>query len=174
MNIAFPYLPVRPAKPREEGLTMMMDKGLSLAEAENFVSSGALFTDLVKFGFGTAIFTPSLKEKISLYKSAGLRPYFGGTLFEAFVIRGMFDTYRKMLDDFGLETAEVSDGSMKIAHDQKMAYIRCLSGQVTVLSEVGSKVAGVEIPNEEWVKQMQTELSAGAWKVIAEARESGT
>ncbi len=174
MNIAFPYLPERPAKPREEGLTMMMDKGLSLAEAENFVSSAGSFTDLVKFGFGTAVFAPYLREKIALYKSAGLKPYFGGTLFEAFVIRGMFDAYRKVLDDFGLDTAEVSDGSMKIEHDQKMEYIRILSGQVTVLSEVGSKVAGVEIPNEEWVKQMQTELSAGAWKVIAEARESGT
>lgn len=153
---------------------MMMDKGLSLDEAESFLSAAAPFADLVKFGFGTAVFAPKLKEKIALYKSAGLRPYFGGTLFEAFIIRNMFDEYRRMLDTFGLEMAEVSDGSMKMVHDQKMEYIRVLSGQVTVLSEVGSKVAGVEIANEEWIKQMQTELSSGAWKVIAEARESGT
>lgn len=126
MNIALSYLPSRPEQPREEGLTMMMDKGLSFAETENFISVAAPFTDLVKFGFGTAVFVPHLKEKIALYKAAGLRPYFGGTLFEAFIIRNMFDDYRKMIDDFGLEMTEVSDGSMKIDHDEKMEYIRIL------------------------------------------------
>jgi len=174
MNQDLPHIPERALQPRESGLTMMMDKGLSIREAENFISSSAAYTDLVKFGFGTALICTGLEEKISLYKSAALKPYFGGTLFELFIVRNRFDEFRKMLDRYRIEFAEVSDGSMAIAHDEKLEYIRKLSGQVTVLSEVGSKVEGVEIPDEHWVTMMKAELAAGSWKVIAEARECGT
>ncbi len=174
MNQELPYIPDRTQQPRESGLTMMMDKGLSVREAEDFVSSSAAFTDLVKFGFGTALITGGLEGKIGLYRSAGLKPYFGGTLFELFIIRNKFDDFRRMLDNYRMELAEVSDGSMAIPHDEKLEYIRKLSGQVTVISEVGSKVAGVEIPDSKWVAMMKAELAAGSWKVIAEARESGT
>jgi phosphosulfolactate synthase len=174
MNQELPYVPERTLQPRDSGLTMMMDKGMSIREAENFISSSAMYTDLVKFGFGTALISMGLEEKISLYKSAALKPYFGGTLFELFIVRKRFDDFRKMLDRYHLEYAEVSDGSMVIPHDEKLEYIRKLAGQVTVVSEVGSKVAGVEIPDEKWVTMMKAELAAGSWKVIAEARESGT
>jgi phosphosulfolactate synthase len=173
MNFSLPYLPQRDAKPRQKGLTMMMDKGLSLREAENFCDAAADFTDIVKFGFGTAVITKNLKEKIELYKKANLRCYFGGTLFELFVIRGKFDEYRKLIDTYQLDTVEISDGSMNMPHEEKLDYIRILSKQVTVVSEVGYKVAGISIPTEKWVEMMKTELEAGAWKVIAEARESG-
>jgi phosphosulfolactate synthase len=152
----------------------MMDKGLSLIEAESFVQSSAEFTDLVKFGFGTAIISNQVSEKVALYKKAGLRPYFGGTLFELFIIRNMFDEFRKFVSKAGLEVVEVSDGSMKLDHNEKLNYIEILSKDFTVLSEVGSKVQGVNIPPDEWVNYMKSELSAGSWKVIAEARESGT
>lgn len=174
MNQSIPHLPERTLQPRESGLTMMMDKGLSIREAENFISSSAAYTDLVKFGFGTALISMGLEEKISLYKSASLKPYFGGTLFELFAVRNMFDDFRRLLDRYQLEFAEVSDGSMAMPHDEKLEYIRKLSGEVTVISEVGSKVAGVEIPDDQWVTMMKSELAAGSWKVIAEARESGT
>jgi phosphosulfolactate synthase len=174
MNIKLPHVPERSLRPREKGLTMMMDKGLSLIEAESFVQSSAEFTDLVKFGFGTALINTQLKEKVKLYKSAGLKPYFGGTLFELFFIRGMFDEYRKFVSDAGLEVVEVSDGSVHIDHAEKLEFISILSKDFTVLSEVGSKVKNVEIPPDQWVSFMKEELSAGAWKVIAEARESGT
>lgn len=174
MNYQLPFIPERPAKPRNSGLTMMMDKGLSVQEAASFIESSAEFTDLVKFGFGTGLITKELEAKIRLYKEAGIRPYLGGTLFEAFIIRGLFDEYRKLLDKYNLETAEISDGSMALPHDEKLQYIRILSAQATVLSEVGSKVAGVVIPPDKWVEMMKAELDAGSWKVIAEARESGT
>jgi phosphosulfolactate synthase len=174
MNYHLPFIPERPAKPRESGLTMMMDKGLSVQEASNFIESSAQFTDLVKFGFGTGLITDQIKRKIQLFREAGIRTYFGGTLFEAFIIRGLFDEYRKLVDKYDLDTAEISDGSMAMPHDEKLNYIRLLSSQVTVLSEVGSKVAGVEILPDKWVNMMKAELSAGSWKVIAEARESGT
>lgn len=174
MNYNLPFIPERPSKPRESGLTMMMDKGLSVQEAVNFVESSGEYTDLVKFGFGTGLITSQIEAKIRLYKETGIITYLGGTLFEAFIIRGLFDDYRKLLDKYALEAAEISDGSMALPHDEKLNYIRLLSSQVTVLSEVGSKVAGVVIPPDKWVGMMKAELEAGSWKVIAEARESGT
>ena len=173
MNFELPFIPSRDVKPRENGLTMMMDKGLSLREAEDFIASSGELTDIVKLGFGTSYLTKHLKEKISLYQSANFRVYFGGTLFEAFVARGMFDEYRKTLDKYGLETAEVSDGSIHITHEQKCKYIHQLTNQATVLSEVGSKDANKLIPPYKWIELMQKELEAGSWKVIAEAREGG-
>jgi phosphosulfolactate synthase len=173
MNFDLPYIPQREKKVRTSGLTMMMDKGLSIHEAENFCETAGEFTDIVKFGFGTALISKNLKEKIKIYRQAQIRPYFGGTLFELFQIRNKFDEYRKFIHSFDLDLAEISDGSMSLPHDKKLECIRLLSKEVTVLSEVGYKVAGVVIPDEVWVDMMKSELAEGAWKVIAEARESG-
>ncbi|MGE5394971.1 MAG: phosphosulfolactate synthase [Candidatus Saccharibacteria bacterium] len=173
MNLRLPYMPERPAQPREKGLTMVMDKGLSLREAEDLCDISAPYCDLIKLGFGTSVITNKLREKINLYKSAGLKPYFGGTLFEAFAVRNMFDEYRRILEDYQMEMVEVSDGVMELDHELKCSYIKTLSKEYTVLSEVGSKLKGKEISNEQWIAFMKTELEAGAWKVIAEARESG-
>ncbi|WP_423127497.1 phosphosulfolactate synthase [Gaoshiqia sp. Z1-71] len=173
MNFNLPFIPERPDKPRHSGLTMVMDKGLSLREAEDFCDVSSEYVDLVKLGFGTGLLTPKLKEKIKLYQQAGLKPYFGGTLFEAFIARDMFDDFRRFISESGVDTAEVSDGVLPIEHGKKCQYIETLSKDLVVLSEVGTKLKGKEISNEEWVSWMQTELQAGAWKVIAEARESG-
>ncbi|MEZ5071683.1 MAG: phosphosulfolactate synthase [Bacteroidales bacterium] len=174
MNFPLNHVPERTRPVREEGLTMMMDKGLSLQEAEQFAESSAPYTDLVKFGFGTALLTTRLKEKIALYRAAGLNPYFGGTLFEMFWVRNQFDDYRRFVSESGLRTVEVSDGTIKMQEEEKLECIRILARDFRVLSEVGSKVQGVELSNETWVSSMKSELEAGAWKVIAEARESGT
>ncbi len=174
MNFNLPHLPERPEKPRNNGLTMMMDKGLSARESENFVEGNAPFADLVKLGFGTSLLVPSLESKLNIYREANLQPYFGGTLFEAFVLRGLFDDFRRYLDRYGVEYVEVSDGTITMPHEEKLEYIRTLSKDFVVLSEVGSKIANKVIPNDEWISMMKTELEAGAWKVIAEARESGT
>jgi phosphosulfolactate synthase len=174
MSINLPHLPQRPAKPRNIGITMMMDKGLSTHEAENYLENNAPYTDLVKLGFGTSVVCKNVEQKIDLYHKANIKVYFGGTLFEAFIIRNMFDDYVKLAQKMKLTTVEVSDGSMYMHHSLKLEYISKLSRNFTVLSEVGSKQKGVEIPNEVWVEMMKTELDAGAWKVIGEARESGT
>jgi phosphosulfolactate synthase len=174
MNFNIPHLPDRPGKPRNEGITMMMDKGLSVREAGEFVNSSGDFTDFVKLGFGTALITRDLEAKLKVYRDGGIRPYFGGTMFEIFYMRGMFEQYREFISRYDLNLAEVSDGAVTIPHDEKLRCIEILSGDVQVLSEVGSKLAGVNIPVEDWVSMMKTELQAGAWKVIAEARESGT
>jgi phosphosulfolactate synthase len=172
-NFELPFIPDRPVKPRNTGITMVMDKGLSLREAENFIESGAHLVDIMKLGFGTAYVTPFLKEKIKLFHDAGLKVYFGGTLFEAYIVRGMFDDFRRLLDKYGLKTVEVSDGSINLPTEDKLNYIRTLAKDFTVLSEVGSKEAGIIISPGKWIKMMNTELEAGSWKVIAEARESG-
>lgn len=174
MNNVLPFLPERPSKPRNSGITMVMDKGLSVREAEDFMSVGSEYTDYVKLGFGTSLITPGFEKKIALYKNAGTKPYFGGTLFEAFVIRDMFRDYVEFLDKHEIEVVEVSDGSYDIEHSRKLEYINKLSQKVTVISEVGSKKKEVVYSPEEWVAMMKAELNAGSIKVIAEARESGT
>lgn len=174
MNVSLPFLPNRPIKPRKSGVTMVMDKGLSYGEARNFIEKAGEYTDLIKLGFGTSVFTPRLKEKIALYKSAGLTPYLGGTLFEAFAVRNMIDDYLRFVDSVGLEMCEISDGSMVMAHETKLKCIMQISHHFKVVSEVGSKQQSVVIPDDVWVDMMVRELHAGAWKVIAEARESGT
>lgn len=173
MNYTLNKLPERSVKPRQVGFTMAMDKGLSVREAEDFVSVSADHVDIVKLGWGTSYVTPNLKDKLKVYKDAGIPCYFGGTLFEAFIIRDQFDDYRKILDKYNMELAEISDGSIDLDHDKKCDYIVKLSEQVTVLSEVGSKDAEKIIPPYMWIDLMQKELDAGAWKVIGEARESG-
>lgn len=151
-----------------------MDKGLSLQEVENFLESGSHYTDFVKLGFGTSFFTNKLQDKINLYKSANIPVYLGGTLFEAYIVRNQFDDYVKLIEKLGITHIEVSDGSLDMNHDVKCNYINTLAKNFTVLSEVGSKDAEKIIPPYEWIEQMETELQAGAWKVIGEARESGT
>ncbi|RFC55354.1 phosphosulfolactate synthase [Brumimicrobium aurantiacum] len=172
-NFSLPFIPERPQKPREKGVTMMMDKGLSLKETANFIEASGHLTDVVKFGFGTAFVTNQLEEKIKLYKENNIRPYFGGTLFEAFYARGMFEDYLKLCDKYDLDLAEISDGSIIIPHDEKCELIRTMAKDRTVLSEVGSKDSGILISPNKWIKMMSTELEAGSWKVIAEGRESG-
>ncbi len=174
MNYTLTQLPDRTAKPRNSGLTMVMDKGLSLREVEDFLSTSADYADIIKLGWATSFVTPHLKEKLAIYRSAGLPVYFGGTLFEAFVVRKQFDDYRKLLDRYDMQYAEVSDGSIEMEQDDKCNYIRQLATQVTVLSEVGSKDEAKIIPPYKWIQLMKAELAAGAWKVIGEAREGGT
>ena len=173
-NYQLPQLPDRTVKPREKGMTMVMDKGLSLRETEDFLSMTSQYVDIVKFGFGTSIVTPNLKEKLDLYKQAGIPTYFGGTLFEAFVVRNKFEDYMRLLDKYDITHAEVSDGSIEITEEEKCGYISTLAKNYVVLSEVGSKDAEKIIPPYKWIAMMKAELDSGAWKVIAEARESGT
>lgn len=172
-NFSLTKIPERTYKPRESGCTMVMDKGLSVREAEDLLEVAGNYIDLVKFGWATSYVTPNLRAKLDLYKSAGVNTYLGGTLFEAFVIRNQFEDYLRLLDKYKITFAEVSDGSIDLDHDKKCEYISILSQHVTVLSEVGSKDVQKIIPPYKWIQLMQAELDAGAWKVIGEAREGG-
>ena len=173
MNFFLTDMPERTKKPRENGLTMVMDRGLSINDTKNFIDMCSPHTDIVKLGFGTSAVSPHVRAKIDLYKEAGLLVYIGGTLFEAFVIRNMFTEYKDLLRKWDLNMCEVSDGSIEISHQQKCNYIKELSKEFNVVSEVGSKDENKLIAPYKWIELMQKELEAGSWKVIAEAREGG-
>ncbi|HEY4798671.1 MAG TPA: phosphosulfolactate synthase, partial [Bacteroidia bacterium] len=114
MNVSLPHLPKRTKRPRKDGVSMIMDKGLSIRQAEDLIDSASEFIDFIKLGFGTSVITKHLAEKIKLYKQADIKVYFGGTLFESFIIRDMFDDYIAYIDKYHLDTVEVSDGSIEI------------------------------------------------------------
>ena len=173
MNFEIPGLPDRTAKPRDNGLTMMMDKGLSIRQVEDTIAASHQYIDITKLGFGTSMITNDLDTKLSLYKEANIQTCFGGTLFELYYAKGLFDEYRKLIDKYEMPLVEVSDGCISIPHEDKCNCIAKLSEQTTVLSEVGSKDTDKIIPPYKWIKLIQTELAAGAWKVIGEAREGG-
>ncbi len=173
MNFNLSQIPVRTQQPRTSGLTMVMDKGLSINEVHNFMSVGGPHVDIVKLGFGTSFVTPNLRQKIEAYQSYNIPIYFGGTLFEAFLIRNQFEDYINVCKDYGIQYMEVSDGSVSIPHAEKCGYIEKLTKHGTVLSEVGSKDAAHIIPPYKWIELMRAELEAGSSYVIAEAREAG-
>ena len=166
-------IPNRPEKPRTNGLTMIMDKGLSLNEAENMIVLKSELTDIVKLGFGTSLLTRNIDKKISLYREAGIDVYTGGTLFEAFIVRNQLDDFYRLMDKLKLEMVEVSDGCIQMEHDKKCELIHKLSKDFKVISEIGSKDESLTIEDDKWVSYMKKELEAGSWKVIAEAREGG-
>lgn len=167
-------LPDRPTKPREDGLTLMLDKGLAARAVEDVLDVSAEYVDLVKLGWGTAVITPGLERKLDIYRAADIPVYFGGTLFEAFYLRGQLDAYRRLLSGMKISHVEVSDGSLEMPHEDKLRCIRQLAQDFSVLSEVGSKDVEKIMPPYKWVQLILAELDAGSWKVICEARETGT
>ena len=173
MNFFLTDIPLRTKQPRENGLTMMMDKGLSLNQAKDFISMNIEHTDIIKIGFGTSAISPNIEEKIKIYQNAGLKVYLGGTLFESFIVREMYEEYKSLLRKWNIKMCEVSDGTIEINHKKKCEYITDLSKEFLVVSEVGSKDVNKDLPTELWIDLMQKELKAGSWKVIAEAREGG-
>jgi phosphosulfolactate synthase len=173
MNFNLTQIPERTPQPRSSGLTMVMDKGLSINQVKDFMSVNGPHVDIVKLGFGTAFVTPNLREKIEVYHSYNVPLYFGGTLFEAFLIRNQMDDYINVCKDYGISYIEVSDGSITIPHAEKCGYIEKLTKHATVLSEVGSKDATHIMAPYKWIELMRAELEAGSSYVIAEAREAG-
>src|SRR6476659_6520144 len=167
-------LPMRPAKPRERGWTHVIDKGLSLAEAEGLIETAGDFVDVVKLGWGTATITRTLAEKVHLYQSAGIPVMCGGTLLEAAIARGRVAEFRRFVSSHGFTHVEVSDGTLQVERSSKLELISALSEEFVVLSEVGSKDAECVFAPYQWVAWIKEELAAGAAKVITEARETGT
>lgn len=173
MNFNLTQIPERTGKPRTNGITMVMDKGLSISEVENLLDIAEPYVDVVKLGFGTSFVTPNLRKKLEVYSRHNIPVYFGGTLFEAFLIRNQFDDYIRICEEYGVSYMEVSDGSVDIPHAEKCGYIEKLTKYGKVLSEVGSKDAAHIIPPYKWIELMKAELEAGSTYVIAEAREAG-
>ncbi len=161
------------SKTRKNGLTMMIDKGLSFRESEDFIFSCSEYTDIVKFAFGTSLLTNNLKEKVNLFHKNNILVHAGGTLFEYFAIRNQINYYKKFLDKNNINMVEISDGCIDIDHDQKCKIIKDFKKDFKVISEVGNKFKSEDNKIEKWPLWIQKELDAGSWKVITESRESG-
>jgi phosphosulfolactate synthase len=175
MNTTVLTLPTRAVKPRETGLTMVIDGGVPLGQFTDLISLGADYIDSVKFGWGTALVTNCLGEKIGVLADSGIDFYFGGTLFEKFVLQGRFDDYRRFCDEYGARHVEVSNGTIEMSNAEKAGYIRKLAPDFTVVSEVGFKdpTRSELLPPSEWNAYIKEDLDAGASLVTLEARESG-
>jgi phosphosulfolactate synthase len=170
----FLTLPPRSKKPRESGLTMVMDKGLGVRQIEDLLASSSDYVDVVKMGWGTGYITQDLRDKVKLYQQAHIPVYFGGSLLELAILQHRFDEYREMAQSLGIGHVELSTGIIELSVEEKVHYIRQLKQDFTVVSEVGSKSAQKVLPAYKWIEYIQAELDAGAWKVICEGRESGT
>ena len=171
----FLTLPQRTGKPRESGLTHVLDKGYSLDQVRQFLEVAKDYVDIVKLGWGTAAVTPNVREKVALYQSFDIPVCFGGTLFEVCLRQNKLDEYIRAVKEFGMEYIEVSDGTIAMAEADKLALLKRLTKEFAkVLSEVGSKDETLVIAPFKWVDSIKRELEAGAWKVITEGRESGT
>jgi phosphosulfolactate synthase len=166
-------LPQRTTKPRQNGITHVLDSGLSVAGVEGMLEVAGDFVDLVKLGWGTAVVIGNLEAKLDLYRERGIPAMFGGTLTELAIAQDRLDALVARLHELGLDHIEISDGTINIDHDRKLELIATLAQEFTVLSEVGSKDDTRIMAPYRWVEQIESELDAGAWKVIAEARESG-
>jgi phosphosulfolactate synthase len=170
----FLNLPQRPGKPRSEGLTHVIDKGMNIRDIEGMFDTGGQFVDIVKLGWGTSYVTNNLEKKIALYRSFETPVVCGGTLFEVVYARGRLDEFKQWLRDFRFSHVEISDGTLEIPRERKLELIEDFARDFTVLSEVGSKDADVNYAPYLWVEWIKEELEAGAWKVITEGREGGT
>ncbi|HUE29053.1 MAG TPA: phosphosulfolactate synthase [Solirubrobacteraceae bacterium] len=175
MPVDFLELPSRSAKPRQQGITHVIDRGLSIAEIDGLIEVAGESVDLVKLGWGTAVATGNLEGKLDRYRVHGVPVVLGGSLTELAIAQDQLDRLVAWVRELGLKHFEISDGTIALEHDRKLELIARLADEFTVLSEVGSKDdTGAITPPYLWVEQMRQELDAGAWKVIAEGRESGT
>jgi phosphosulfolactate synthase len=152
----------------------VIDRGLSVAEADGLLEVAGASVDIVKLGWGTALVTANLKPKLALYSAHGIPVVLGGTLTEVAIRQGRVEGLVAWLRELGLRHVEISDGTITLEADVKRELIERLSREFTVLAEVGSKDADFIMAPYIWVEQIERDLAAGAWKVIAEARESGT
>lgn len=175
MRASFLDLPQRGGKPRQRGITHVIDRGLSVAEVDGMMEVAGDAVDLVKLGWGTAVVTQNLDAKLARLREHGVPVVLGGTLTELAIAQGRIDGLIAWLRELRLEHVEISDGTIALPHEEKLALIARLAADgFTVLSEVGSKDDTRIMAPYVWVEQIERELEAGAWKVIAEARESGT
>src|SRR3984885_10852870 len=175
MNRSALTLPQRAAKPRTSGLTMVIDGGVPLGQFTDLVELGAEYIDFVKFGWGTSVITGCLREKIAVLDSHGIEFYFGGTLFEKFVLQGRFEDYRRFCEEYSCRHIEVSNDTIELPNAEKAGYIRKLASDFTILCEVAFNDPGRSemLPPREWVASIKEDLDAGASIVTLEARESG-
>jgi len=166
-------LPNRTVKPRDLGVSMIIDTGLPLNMVEGYLEMASEYIDYVKLGWGTACITQNLTDKVELYKKYNIPISLGGTFFELAYLQNKLDDFKKYLFDLEIKYIEISDGTISLTLEEKTELISQFSKDFKVLSEVGSKDIKKVASPKKWVEEIKQTLDAGAWKVIAEGRESG-
>ena len=166
--------PTRTTKPRESGITHVLDKGMSVQDVADLCEVTGGYVDIIKFGWATSMVIENLDAKIAACQKRGIAICCGGSLFEIAYHRGKLEEYVAFLKDRGFKLMEISDGVIDLPEADKLSLIERLARDFTVLSEVGSKDKTVVVAPYRWVKQIKNELNAGAWKVVTEGRETGT
>lgn len=173
--VAIP-LPGRSSKPRQTGLTMVIDKGLGGVQAADLSEIAAEWIDVVKLGFGTSRLCPEeiVARKISAYKEQAIQVMPGGTLLEVALAQGRLSGFLEEAGRIGFDSIEVSDGTIQMDDETRRRVIGEAAGAgFTVFAEVGSKFADADLSAEETVREIKRDLELGAFKVIIEAREAG-
>jgi len=163
-------------KPRSNGLTMIIDKGMGLNELRDLIDMASEFIDFIKFSFGTSFIYPEkiLLKKINIIKDADIDVYPGGTLFEVAVEQGRMADYFKSVKELGFTAVEISDGTLHINKKIRNKAIKmALAAGFKVLSEVGKKDRDNSLSLEDMQALIKNDLNMGVYKVIVEGRESG-
>lgn len=154
---------------------MVIDNGVPTGYFADVIASSAEFIDFVKFGWGTSVVTKDLKTKIDVLEREGVGYYFGGTLFEKYILQGRFEEFRWMCQEYGCTHVEVSNGTIEMADERKSQYVADLSRDFRVISEVGSKhqMKSENMAPNKWLDYIAQDFDAGAILVTLETRESG-
>ena len=175
MGINYLNLPDRTAKPRSTGITMVIDNGIPSRYFADVVASYGEHIDFVKFGWGTSVVSKDIKGKIEAVRQEGVNFYFGGTLFEKYIVQNRFQEFRWMCQEYGCTYVEVSNGTIALDDDRKSEYVAELSRDFRVISEVGSKLQmkSENMAPSKWIGYITADLAAGAELVTLETRESG-
>jgi phosphosulfolactate synthase len=168
-------LPQRTSKPRSRGVTMIIDRGEPFRHFVDLIGSFGELIDFVKFGWGTSVVTKNFQAKLDVLQEAAIDFYLGGTLFEKYVVQDRFDEFRHLCDAYGCRFVEVSNGTIDITNDEKADYVKRLSDDFRVISEVGSKdQARSDVMSPvKWISYIQADIDAGAVLVTLETREGG-
>ncbi len=166
----------RRQKPRDRGLTMVIDKGMGISATREFVQMTASYADIVKLSFGTsALYSEdTLRLKLELLRDAGISVSPGGTFAEVAIAQERLSEYLDYAQQMGFDAIEISDGCIDLDQDVRVRAIRSAKRRdFLVISEVGKKHPSDGVPAEELGHQMVRDLACGADYVILEARESG-
>lgn len=169
-------LPVRSTKPRVNGLTIAIDNGASTQYFVDVIRSMGHLIDFVKFGWGTALITRDLEQKIQCLRDCDVHYFFGGTLFEKYYLQGKQDAYMRFCEQHNCQYVEISNGTIALSNREKAVAIRAFAEHFQVFSEVGYKDTekSINLRPGKWIEYIREDLAAGAAKVITEARETGT
>ena len=177
-NVPFSMVPLpaqRSQKPRTRGLTMMMDWGLPINQAADYMDLLAPYVDLVKIVVGTARLYPEdyLVKKLNIYKSAGVMPFLGGQFSEYVfatqgwrAMQGFFAEAKRL----GFDALEISDNCVPLDDQERARMIKmAIAEGLEVHGEVGSKVVN-QSPND-LIDQTKVCFDAGCHIVLVEGAE---